>query len=404
MASRQLRRSVGQRASAIVLASLALVASSMAFGGCFIEERPLDPALAKCDTYCQRVTTACAGTSRVYTDEAQCRAVCAQLPSGVQGETPGSNTVQCRLELLDQQDFEPNDCPFVGPLGGGQCGNDCDAYCGLRRAACVAADGSNSELEGDYCERHCPAIEGRRLGSKDIEQDADTLQCRAGFLMQALANPDDDDGTALNCSRSRIVPDIPRAVCLDPQDTPREDDCTAYCSLIAAACTGPYQLYDDDAQCQAACLTFRVGTPTDTGANTLRCRRYHAYNALGKPEEHCTHAGPAGDGTCADPNDVNAGNCESYCTILADACIDQYDAKFPSGLQACIAECSVLDGARAGSLSGTNHYTSSVEQPPGGLKCRLQHAVRALTDKNGPECGPALGNGACAAEPTSSPQ
>jgi hypothetical protein len=114
------------------------------------------------------------------------------------------------------------------------------------------------------------------------------------------------------------------------------------------------------------------------GKNTIGCRKNHAYNAmLGGADVHCPHAGPGGNGVCGD-------NCASYCTLLAEACEDDFTTE-----EECLAECADLDGATAAS----SYAVTSVEEGD-NFQCRLRAVTRAFEDAA--SCESAIGEGDCA--------
>ncbi|HWO09112.1 MAG TPA: hypothetical protein VNN80_06520, partial [Polyangiaceae bacterium] len=176
-----------------------------------------------------------------------------------------------------------------------------------------------------------------------------------------------------------------------------------YCRVVLFACS-EFPAYENLDQCLETSATFERGVPGDFTDNTLRCRRYHALNALADPNTHCSHAGPAGDGHCATVEDT--GNCTSYCRILSTACGDAFTTEFNQDIASCVQSCSSLPDAprdafgpepRApdappGTPLGPPRYTVGPNSPlpPGTLKCRTLHAVRALAAPNGPECASAL--------------
>ena len=142
----------------------------------------------------------------------------------------------------------------------------------------------------------------------------------------------------------------------------------------------------------AVCRLLDQGLKGDQGSDSVRCRRYHAYNALGKPIEHCTHAGPTGDGHCGN------GNCTDYCKIAKEGCPLAFAEQFPTaGVDECQQRCASLDGALIDTFrDGEQRYT--VHPPPVGntLLCRTYHAVAALASKDSmTECAAAFGGAPC---------
>jgi hypothetical protein len=156
---------------------------------------------------------------------------------------------------------------------------------------------------------------------------------------------------------------------------------------------GDLQVYEDEPECRRVCRALDQGAPGDMDVNTMRCRRYHAYNAMGDPAGHCTHVGPTGDGHCGQ------GNCPAYCQILKQACGVQFTARFapgvdPADLGSCQLACGDLDGA-ANDAFHDSVPRYNVRQPPTGpsLLCRTFHAVKALETPNDvAQCAAAFGD------------
>jgi hypothetical protein len=366
-------------------ALLVLLGGSMLYA-CVIEERPFDEQLSKCSEYCREVASKCTGTYAVYDNDEQCLAVCEQVPLGSVEDPPGANTLLCRLDRLHAGSFERAlGCPAAGPGGAGICGNDCESFCALRRNACSALQPNDSDIAKErFCEASCPGL-AQPPGFSIAGNDAtDTLQCRMIQLARALETP---AAAEASCVQSQIVPENELSVCSDANDIPIEQDCATYCGLVMTSCTGTFAVYETRPQCEAACSTFARGEHGDITLNTLRCRRYHAYAALDGPEEHCAHAGPTGDGHCADaPQDQ--GNCVSYCRILRSACGGEYTERFaPASAEddgSCIQSCTGLPGAGYNGFTLPPRYTA-LEAPEGDtLKCRTFHAVRALGSPDDP--------------------
>jgi ABC-type uncharacterized transport system permease subunit len=74
--------------------------------------------------------------------------------------------------------------------------------------------------------------------------------------------------------------------------------CMAYCTSIAAYCSGIRAQYGSMANCMDSCGTLMVGTAGVMAGNTLACRVAHVDLAKNDPAAHCEHAGPSGGGTC----------------------------------------------------------------------------------------------------------
>ncbi|HYQ14953.1 MAG TPA: hypothetical protein VEQ58_04335, partial [Polyangiaceae bacterium] len=132
------------------------------------------------------------------------------------------------------------------------------------------------------------------------------------------------------------------------------------------------------------------GTNPDTAVNTMACRRYHSFNAVTLPDQHCAHSGPTGDGHCGDTRKPASGfttNCESYCILVERACPDEFGSELGDA-DACMAACVELDEAAPDS-----GYTVDKAKKSSGLDCRVLYTSRAFLDKQA--CESAVGGGDC---------
>jgi hypothetical protein len=379
------------------LALMGLFGLSNVLHACLIEERTFDEHLANCSEYCDGAMDKCRGANAVYPSLEACKAVCEQMdPSDGADRGVNGNTLGCRLDRLRAPDFEVgSDCPAIGPGGNDVCGNNCEAFCSLRRAACGTLQPKEADiLKPDYCELACSGLAHPADFDFETDRDSDTLQCRLVYLSEALAAPAAAED---NCDASRVLPQ-PGHPCWDGPETPKASDCETYCGAVMKSCTGKYQVYVDEAQCRRICDILPEGEPADTEANTVRCRRYHAFAAFGDPDYHCTHAGPTGDGHCGD---IEQGNCESYCGILSVACPDRFAGAYGDQGASCITSCaraadSSPGEARRPALVDAWQNGFSDDPPAPGprytvgiapssatpLQCRTFHAVRALEEKS----------------------
>jgi hypothetical protein len=398
------RRSFSRAAVGVVFRFATLAGGcAIALGACLIDEHPFDQQLADCTDYCNQVTTHCAGSNKVYDRPESCMAVCALMDPGDRlggsNDSTTTNTLACRIQLLgSNQVFEGNQCPSVGPGGNDKCGNDCEALCTLRRQVCAGIPeeaGLDEITDLGTCERECAALAVKTL---DTEEDikGDTLQCRLVHASEAAISP---QLAQTHCLHSQIIPRDARAEdpCSDPDDLTGDPDktreCNTDCGLVMAACQGDQAVYESPAQCKAVCKVMDLGVTGDESGNTLRCRRYHSYAALGDPATHCTHAGPTGDGTCG-------SNCEGYCQLLKPGCPSKFAAAFPgsagmSDLSQCQAQCAGLDGSATGDFAGPKpRYSVTAAVTGDTLLCRAFHAVRAVaaaSPDDADECAAAFG-------------
>lgn len=390
-------------------------------GACIVDERNYDEHLALCNEYCQLVGDRCQGENKVYDYPEQCMAVCQHMdPGGPRlGASDNKNTVTCRIEKLQQTEFDAKpdeNCPKVGPGGDGYCGDDCDSFCALRQQVCTGVEGQTYEddlLDLAKCKSNCQAVPKLATFDAGRDQKGDSLQCRLVHVSEAAVS---SAKAVTHCLHTQTVPKAaPTFPCSDDAELSADDNCSKYCQQVLNACPDGDAVYKDEAECRAVCGVLDAGEPGDTSQNTVRCRRYHSYNALDEgPDLHCTHAGPTGDGHCG------ADNCESYCRILRNACPTQFQGQFPGDAAAAELSCrrscnpppgtpspaAPLKGASANSFQtfekGTR-YTVNPAPVGDNLLCRTYHAVTALAklDKaktvdvgakeDAEECGAAFG-------------
>lgn len=380
---------------------LALGASGLvlALGACLIDERQYDQQLADCTYYCGQMETRCGEPFNVYDRPGACMAVCMLMDEGDTLGGADENTVACRVRKLRQPGFEPStDCAQVGPGSNDACGTNCEALCSLRARVCGPIKGQDvmaDIVSYDVCMHNCEALPD--LGSFDANRDrfGDSVQCRLIHVSESAIS---HELALTHCSHSQTIPvrgeDRDLVPCSDPPapELTKEADCQKYCTLTMGACDNDFAVYDSAAQCMSVCRLLDQGEPGDESGDTIRCRRYHSYNALGRPQEHCTHAGPTGDGHCG------GGNCPDYCRIARQACPAQFEAKYGPdanllGSTDCETECKSLEGAGSdGFRDATVRYNTMTPPQGNTVLCRTYHAVQALAAPNDMlHCPAALG-------------
>jgi hypothetical protein len=343
-----------------------------------IEERKLDPDAddahsnsKQCKDYCATVMANCTGKNAVYTTEELCLGVCGQLDPGDPNE-PEGNTVACRAHQAEIATAEPSvDCIAAGPGGNDVCGSDCDAYCQIFPKVCK----SNYEYTSTAsCLQACSGLTDQP-NRFDVLKDhgGDTIECRLVHVSSATADP------TMHCPHAPIRPTEPW--CTPPaKEAPT---CEQYCKVELVACTDELTQYESEDQCLAVCAALDPGLNEDEAGNTVGCRRYHSFNSTLLPAAHCSHSGPSGDGHCGD---AETGNCDSYCTLLAAACPDEFQTL--GGAATCLAQCAKLPEHEANS-----GYTLAKAKASTGLQCRILHAVQAFEDKTA--CASAIGGDQC---------
>ena len=134
--------------------------------------------------------------------------------------------------------------------------------------------------------------------------------------------------------------------------------CEDYCALITDHCQDEVSQYPGTELCESTCANIPQGAAGDELGNSVACRTFHAVLAAEGPEEHCPHAGPAGDNICG-------SDCESFCSLAASTCGDL--SPF-AGSEDCIAQCEAFPA----------DVEYSAEVPDGdNYACRLRHLTLA---------------------------
>jgi hypothetical protein len=434
----------------LVCGLLACSAAALLAFGCMIDERKYNPELegaggettdyallpkakpTQCEEYCETVQVNCTGNYSVYLPDDKdgdgraddCMAVCQRLPAGT-GPNDKTNSVACRqnqaIAAFSEQSVEA--CSGAGPGGNSRCGETCEAYCNLRADLCHDQPG---DVDLARCLRGCATLAPGDVYDSDPMARKDTLQCRLNHLVFASRSPGD---AATHCPHTYIVPqrgDNLDPPCADQRGT--AGNCEKYCALVTRSCTDSHRVYENEQQCLAVCKSFPLGKAEETGSNpgenTVACRRYHAYAALGLdgPAVHCPHAGPTGDGHCGD---AASNNCVSYCRILKRACTARFFLDYmpmqpapaslvdnaaidAEDLGSCVTDCQTLAGSAPNSgysLERAPEISSLDDTDPQGdrgdvLQCRVFHAVQALAGSTGlgpvpAECAAAFGDTDC---------
>jgi hypothetical protein len=190
-------------------------------------------------------------------------------------------------------------------------------------------------------------------------------------------------------------------------------NCTEYCSLFLSHCnsvTTGKTWYDSMTTCMQVCASFPLGSPLDTGSNSLGCRIYHAGTpAVTNATYHCPHASATGGGVCG-------SYCQAYCNMSLTYCTA---ASGTPGMGSAALE-TYPDCASICSLYTTGSIGNDVSQNT--LACRIYHVQAAIESGDlsyhcphsspngngvcGTQCGAYCTQiiGACSAAPLSTPQ
>jgi hypothetical protein len=373
---------------------------------------------AACQEYCAQADAICPDplapsgmpSSTLYISDVACLQTCALLtpgdPSTPPKPKPGDNTVACRdVQLGFAQSLAENPtqkasyCANAGPGGNDTCGSNCESYCQLYRAACqdwwtvnVGPVLPQAQFDQDTCVSKCQGLKDTQTfsaspydTSSSSNYQGDTLECRLVHASAATHDP------MTHCIHAELQPQ-PMTPC---QDMTGPADCAAFCQLEMTECTDDQKIYQSLDQCLAVCNALPAGTPGDTTGNTVACRKYHSYNALFDAPTHCQHTGPGSEGLCesAKLNTPAAGNCESYCLLLKQACPSDFEDE-----ATCEKDCAKVPAAPsagysysvAPGLPSTAPGLPPTGEPTGNnVECRLLHVSRALSDPT--ECAAAEG-------------
>ena len=313
-----------------------------------------------CATYCEAVTSACAGEHAQYDSKAACLSYCdtwAKLPTGAQGDTSG-NSIGCRSYhagvAAGGPDMAAIHCEHAGPSGGDVCGTWCDNYCQLAVGNCTGDASLYADV--DACNTVCGGLAAD--GAVDATS-GDSVQCRIYHL--GVAGSDGATSAAIHCPHGA---EDGGGVCGDP-----EPSCAEYCAAITAACTGDNGQYASEAACLDYCgagAQLPLGAVEDVAGNTVGCRTYHAGVAAGGEAMaaiHCAHAGPSG-------GDVCGTWCDNYCHLATNNCVGD-DAIWASAGQCEVACTELASGGQPGDTSGDS------------VQCRIYHLGVAGSDVAG---------------------
>ncbi|HEY5374398.1 MAG TPA: hypothetical protein VIK01_11985 [Polyangiaceae bacterium] len=350
---------------------------------------------AACQDYCTRIMALCTKPNEAYTDLSTCLGICALIPPGDVVEKTG-NTLACRVNELAIQETAgaeasslPDACVRSGPGGGGKCGSNCESYCLLYKGACQTElpNLTDTQYDPDLCVAACQGLKDTNSFDTDANYTGDTLQCRLVHTSAASVEP------ATHCPHAQLQAQntiMPKGPCVDDVTIP--PDCDSFCQLEMTECQGANAIYADRDQCIAVCKALPEGSVDDTKENSVGCRRYHSYNAMFKPEVHCSHTGPGGDGHCGD---MATGNCESYCILAKAAC----SATVPGVTLTKTFETTYINTAgcqkACAKLPGAVHDSGySLDAKGANVQCLLLHASKALSTP-ADDCAAALGDAPC---------
>jgi hypothetical protein len=343
------------------------------------------PGPGGCTAFCERATELCTQEFTIYQSPAACATACALY---------SDDERECREDALTALDESNQNerylyCPRASLGGGGTCGgSQCKNYCNAISRVCSEYREDNvnypdgDPMHAEECETKCAVIPDKSkalLGpgesSFDViaDHEGDTLQCRLVHLtlasQSAMFAKD-------HCAHAYISPQPMNGSmapwCGGPNDPKGTPTCDDYCAVNLAACKDEFKVYDNLAQCRAACRSFELGTSAvnEPGINSVACRKYHSYNAAvypNGPVAHCPHAGPGGAQVCGD-------DCESFCQLLEDGCSAEYEAEYGGSASDCRSKC---DAARkADTTTRTTARATASPTPKPATRSRVGCTTR----------------------------
>lgn len=314
-----------------------------------------------------------------YTTYDVCIGVCSKFEPGDPSEPTNENTVACRLNAAraarSASDGEKESfCQAAGPGGNGACGTNCESYCRLVEMEEVCGD---RNLRVEDCVDKCAAFgdsERFHVGTptEEFDHSGDTVQCRLVHVSTAAGSLATDALKDTHCGHADFHSTL---WCIAEEVT-----CSRYCDVLEVACQDDLEVYETRDQCEAACAELELGEPLDDVEDTVGCRTWHAVSSLADPVNHCSHAGPTGDGHCGldDDDPAEFAACRPYCQLLEAACPTVFATTFDSS-SACVEECDQSDESFG--ASADHDYTVKNAKDDGDtLSCRTFYAVRALGD------------------------
>ncbi len=178
---------------------------------------------ATCADYCDNAMMNCTAANAVYTDRAECEAICGAFgweagdPVTVSGPLTG-NTIGCRAYHAGAPAGEDpgTHCPHAGPTGANQCGTLCESYCSAALSVCTGGDAIYADMP--ECMTACAGLDA----TADIGvTNGDSVQCRLYHLGVAVSSGD----AATHCPHAG---ESGAGVCVGGWTFRTDDPATAY--------------------------------------------------------------------------------------------------------------------------------------------------------------------------------
>ena len=149
--------------------------------------------------------------------------------------------------------------------------------------------------------------------------------------------------------------------------------CGAYCDRVMSNCKGSSAIFSSMDVCMAACAAYPEGTLSDTSANTLECRAYHALLARTDANAHCPHASTDGGGVCG------TDKCDAYCDQMKANCGTEFSSASGFDLAACKAACATYPDEPSRLTSGNSVQCRTCESWTAFAPVTLRIAALTVT-------------------------
>lgn len=155
-----------------------------------------------CEAYCASVMSACTADAAQYGSMDACLGSCAALELGTAADFTG-DTIGCRMHhAAEAAEGNTEHCDHAGPMGAGECGENCEGFCAIAVHTCTGANEVWASVAD--CMTDCAMIDDS-VEYNALVQDGNSLACRMYHLTMAS-----EPGNAHHCDH--IALDSP--VCL----------------------------------------------------------------------------------------------------------------------------------------------------------------------------------------------
>jgi hypothetical protein len=226
----------------------------------------------ECADYCSAAMTSCKGAQAIYASEADCLAVCSDLPPSASSGSSGgagmmaNDSVQCRMKYAAAAKSDSSFCPLLGPESFGGCSDDCTAYCDLEMVACPGIFATR-----DACLADCGKLNGTAHYTSTSQQSGVSFACWMYWLTQAAADASLCPNTAFASATCRVDSLGTCDACLSDAATTNSGKCSAqYKACVENANSPCSQCYT----CASACNADQACIAQCHAANPNGCAEY----------------------------------------------------------------------------------------------------------------------------------